>query len=121
MLCGHSSGAPGACCAGSACCGSSCQTSHSNGLGQNYYDCGALNQHTANQAIAAAQAFAPTGTVVAAPNCPNCVCNSSGAASAVWCYSGSQSSGLVQLFTGATDFLQTSCPLPGLSSVFPWD
>jgi len=25
------------------------------------------------------------------------------------------------LFTGATDFLQTSCPLPGLSSVFPWD
>lgn len=34
----------GGCCAGSACCGSSCQTVHSNGVGQSYYDCNALGQ-----------------------------------------------------------------------------
>jgi hypothetical protein len=118
-LCGHSLAANGSCCAGDGCCGSGCQTAHANGLGQTYYDCGALNQYTAAQAALAAKAFAPAATPVPATcDVTSCLCVIDGGSSAVWCYSGSPNSGLVALWNGATCSL---CPVPGLSNVHEWE
>jgi hypothetical protein len=86
-------GNAGQCCAGNGCCaGSACQTVHANGLGQSYYDCGSLNQHTPAQAQLAAQAWDPTATLLLAPTCgdPNCLCAQGSAKAAIWCYFGSQ-------------------------------
>lgn len=43
-------------CEGGACCGTGCQTKHSNGVGDNWYDCVALNTYDQTQAMAACQA-----------------------------------------------------------------
>src|SRR6185295_1610732 len=43
-------------CAGTGCCGASCQISHSNGVGQTFYDCsppGTYNQARATEACTA--------------------------------------------------------------------
>jgi hypothetical protein len=68
----------------------------------------------------AAQAFGPSP--VPAFFCDSCVCaaNAGQTAVGVWCYSGSQYSGLVGLFS-ASDCTQVSCPLPGGASTFPWN
>jgi hypothetical protein len=47
-------------CATPACCNSQCQTVHSNGVGQNFYDCNPLNTHTLASAIEACVAYAKT-------------------------------------------------------------
>jgi hypothetical protein len=44
-------------CAGTGCCGSSCQTAHSNGVGQSFYDCTPLNTYNATQATEACNAY----------------------------------------------------------------
>ena len=52
-------------CAGSACCGASCQTAHSNGTGQTYYDCVAIDTYNQTQATEAANASPLGGTIFA--------------------------------------------------------
>jgi hypothetical protein len=49
-------------CEGSTCCGSSCQTKHSDGYGDFWYDCVALKTYNQVQAEAAGQAWDPAGT-----------------------------------------------------------
>ena len=119
-LCGNSSDSPGSCCAGPACCGKGCETIHSNGLGESYYDCGKTGTFSQAQAIAAAQAFAPTGTVVLAPLCASCVCVNTDSQAAIFCYAGSQLAGLGQLFD-VPDCTQAFCPTPGFSTTFHWN
>jgi hypothetical protein len=43
-----------------ACCGSSCQTTHSNGVGQSYYDCNPQGTMSVSQAVLACTAYAAT-------------------------------------------------------------
>jgi hypothetical protein len=47
-------------CATPGCCGSGCQTVHSNGWGQSFYDCNPLNTFTSANAIEACTAYAKT-------------------------------------------------------------
>jgi len=44
-------------CAGTGCCSGGCQIAHSNGLGQNFYDCSSLGTYTQASAIEACAAF----------------------------------------------------------------
>jgi hypothetical protein len=44
-------------CASPDCCGSICQTTHSNGVGQSFYDCNAPGTHDQSQAQAACTAY----------------------------------------------------------------
>jgi hypothetical protein len=83
-----------ACCAGNGCCsGDTCQTVHSNGLGQSYYDCNPLGTYTDTAAAAAASAWDSAATLVPGnviPGCPPSGCNGwSGAKGcATWCWDG---------------------------------
>lgn len=122
VVCGRSSGVAGKCCAGNGCCPSgACQTAHANGLGQSYYDCGALDEHTQSQAVAAAQAWAPAGTPVESTTCVDCICAIQGTQAAVWCYAGGTAAGRVGLYDGVTSCLATpGCPQQGASNVFTW-
>jgi Notch-like protein len=43
-------------CVGTGCCNTACQTQHSNGVGQNFYDCQPLNTFDATQALQACAA-----------------------------------------------------------------
>jgi hypothetical protein len=77
-------------CVGTGCCGASCQVIHSNGVGQNYYDCveaGTINQAQATKACQAYSAVFEAGAcsnygctgnagqvVCTAGVAPNCVC-----------------------------------------------
>jgi hypothetical protein len=45
-------------CSTPSCCGSACQTTHNDGVGQNFYDCNPLDDYTAAQALEACQAYA---------------------------------------------------------------
>jgi hypothetical protein len=56
-------------CATPGCCGGSCQTTHSNGMGQSFYDCNALGGHGMAQAQAACEAFAGAGKCSASTVC----------------------------------------------------
>jgi len=47
-------------CATPGCCGNSCQTAHTNGVGQTYYDCNPVSTFTLVTATEACTAFAPT-------------------------------------------------------------
>jgi hypothetical protein len=95
------------------CCGSACQTAHANGLGQTYFDCGALDQHTAEQARLAALAWNPSGTpVVSGLSCGLCLCQVRGGQAAVWCYAGSNAKGQVRV-TNTPNCLAAVCPLGG--------
>jgi hypothetical protein len=93
-------GCQGACCAGgTSCCGSgACETEHSNGLGQHFYDCNPLYEPpsttTQQAAQAAALAWAPAGAFDPTVFCdPSCVAIKTGAACAIWCYGQSPSAG----------------------------
>ncbi len=44
-------------CATPSCCGASCQTTHMNGVGQNYYDCVDAGTYTSQQALKACTAY----------------------------------------------------------------
>ena len=109
---GPQSGCDGACCAGGpACCVSSCQTQHTNGLGQSFFDCGSLDEHTLEQARLAAIAWSGTGsTWEAGLSCSFCLCRQTATQAAVWCFAGSGTlKGLVQL-TQSPNCLAAACP-----------
>jgi hypothetical protein len=55
-------------CATPGCCGNSCQTAHTNGVGETYYDCNPVSTFTLVTATEACTAFAPTVLGTAA-NC----------------------------------------------------
>jgi hypothetical protein len=111
---GPQAGCGAACCAGgTACCGASCQTQHANGLGQYYFDCGSLDQHTLEQAGLAAIAWSASGsTWEAGLACGSCLCRQSATQAAVWCYAGSPMKGLVQV-TRSPNCLAAACPISG--------
>jgi hypothetical protein len=97
VVCGT---APGACCEGTGCCGSACQTEHSNGLGQSYYDCSPLGAPwTQADAILAADAWASgTDVNMSLTACPAACYGRVSTATgrcAIWCYDGSGAPGRV--------------------------
>ena len=111
-------GSPGQCCAGTDCCtaGGPCQTVHQNGLGQNYYDCGALNEHTLAQAQLAAKAWNPlavqSGGTMSSCGDPLCLCAYTSSQAAIWCAKGSSGNkeGLVVLTTTTGNCFIATCP-----------
>jgi hypothetical protein len=101
-------------CATPACCGANCQTAHSNGVGQTFYDCNPTGTFTIASATEACVAYALTVGGVAAdcfggwfcptPSMPIEVCYSSTAnfnncTTYCWIYTGSLV-GHVQTCTG---------------------
>lgn len=54
-------------CEGSACCNGACQTKHSDGLGDSFFDCVALGTRDPVQVAKAAAAWDATGNIDAAP------------------------------------------------------
>jgi hypothetical protein len=98
-------------CAGTACCGAggtSCQTVHSNGLGQHYYDCQALDTFNQTQAMEACIASGGTANTCVQLQCisgqttSDVICNNSGAGNCdCWQYDGA--------FAG---HVNTSCQCP---------
>src|SRR5216683_364224 len=111
---GPVAGCSGACCAGGTqCCTNACPTQHSNGLGQNYYDCNPLyspRQTTVAAATAAADAW-NTGTTFT--TCDSyCLARQTGSKCAVWCYGISGFAGLVALNTTNNVCI---CPVVGSS------
>lgn len=89
------------CSAGAACCPSgACQTKHSNGLGQSYFDCNPLyaaNQTTAAAATAAANAWQPGTPTPPACDPVSCISQRTASQCAVWCFAGSNFAGRVEL------------------------
>ncbi|HLK38771.1 MAG TPA: hypothetical protein VKU41_18545 [Polyangiaceae bacterium] len=59
-------------CATPQCCGTGCQTTHSNGVGQNFYDCLALGTYNALQQLAACVAFTGDAAKCMSVNMPSC-------------------------------------------------
>ena len=112
-------------CATSTCCGSSCQTAHSNGVGQSFYDCVSPSTYNQTQAQEACQALGPgqqcyaqdcsaatdggTSQVV----CSDTVPATSQAACVCWAYTGA--------LAGRVHAAQSSaCVCPGPSDPI-WD
>jgi len=102
---GPVAGCSGTCCpGGTQCCGNgACQTQHSNGLGQSYFDCNPLYspaQTTLAAATAAAKAW-NDGPVTSSSTCgdPYCVARQTSTQCAVWCYGISNFAGRVGLNT----------------------
>jgi hypothetical protein len=73
-------------CVGTGCCGAGCQTEHSNGVGQSFYDCTALGTIDYSHAIMACAAYTKdaaactpqpcvynAGSLVCSPG-PSCYC-----------------------------------------------
>jgi hypothetical protein len=83
-------------CATPGCCSTKCQTIHSNGEGQNFYDCVASGTHNEAQALEACAAFTGASSACAASQstafCPfgfvKSACGSSGGTCYCWQYSG---------------------------------
>jgi hypothetical protein len=74
------------CCDGTSCCASSCQIGHDNGLGQRYFDCGALGAYSHTTAQLAADAWSPTGG--ADSDSGTCLSRQTTTECATWCYAG---------------------------------
>ena len=75
------------------CCQNSCQTTHANGLGQNFYDCVALGTHTQPQASEACGAYTGNQGACTAYSCTGpgsnlVVCGTTNGICACWDYSG---------------------------------
>jgi hypothetical protein len=92
------------------CCSGVCQTTHSDGVGQSYYDCNPLKTYNASTALEACAAFAGNAskcssytcgaaTVICSDGAPNCDC---------WQYSGSRI-GQVDINSNSTCY----CPIAG--------
>jgi hypothetical protein len=113
-------GCNGACCAGGTqCCSNgACQTQHSNGLGQSYFDCNPIYtpaQTTQTAAMAAADAWSAGTTIVGTICDPYCLSRQTGSQCATWCYGGSNFAGLVRLNTA-----NNACLCPTVQSR-PWN
>lgn len=108
-----------------ACCGSGCQTKHSNGLGQSWFDCVALGTINATQANAARAAWSATVTVTLSGigTCQNggdksdCAYAQTANSCAIWCYNPASPTygGHARLNTA-----NNSCLCPG-SSFVTWN
>jgi hypothetical protein len=77
-----------------ACCGSSCETTHSNGIGESFYDCVAQGTHDSTQAGEACGAYTGnqaqcSSSSCAGPGSNQVVCGTSGGICVCWDYSGS--------------------------------
>lgn len=118
------------CCAGTACCATGCQVEHSNGLGGRYRDCGALGEHTREQALLAAASWGPAGQTSELGMCNGyCLCRTdgpelgSGVQAAVWCYEPAGTAtnplrGRVRVTPEANSCMLARCPPGGDSG---WD
>ncbi len=110
-------GCGGTCCAGNACCGPLtapvCQTAHSNGLGQLFFDCNPLGTHNLDSARAAAHAWNASGTEVNPLSlaCTSCVGWLTNDACSVWCWGSDPLGGHVNL-----DTISVACLCPGTGS-----
>jgi hypothetical protein len=101
-------------CSTPSCCGAACQTSHSNGLGQRYYDCNPLgipgnpSTYKLSMAQAALMAWPVTGTdgIISCGVGLSAVYREDASSCAVWVYTGALA-GYVRLSTGASS---CSCP-----------
>jgi hypothetical protein len=100
-------------------------TTHSSGLGPNFYDCNPVQTYTYEEAYRAAQAWSPTGPVpVQALGCgAPCVCTLDGPSStatgaAIFCY-GAPYEGLMATFASPL-CAAASCPVRGLATTAPW-
>jgi hypothetical protein len=104
-------------CSTPSCCGATCQTTHSNGLGQLYYDCAPLGvpglpaTYTPVMATEARNAWPfagidSTGTCGMGMNGSTCLARQTATSCAVWCYTKSLA-GRVHLNTAST-----TCPCP---------
>jgi hypothetical protein len=79
----------------SSCCSAACQTQHTNGTGQHFYDCNPLSTFTATTATEACKAFTDdaTGSKCSAFTCTGggsnkVVCSNSASICVCWNYSG---------------------------------
>jgi hypothetical protein len=80
------------------CCGTGCQTAHSNGVGQSYYDCNTLGAYNQTQALGACTAFTRSSGQCTASTSGLClnlsglmaqaVCSSGAASCYCWQYNG---------------------------------
>jgi hypothetical protein len=90
-------------------CGGACQTIHSNGLGQNYFDCNPLGTYNATTATEAATAFSPTATItqVTCSGSNGVVLAQTATSCAAWDFSGNVV-GHVNLSSSSACFCPTS-------------
>ena len=115
-------------CSTPACCGSGCQTTHSDGVGQNFFDCNGANSHNQNQAQAACAAFTGSASACSPSNVccgtdlficlgtvADSVCGTAGGKCYCWQYSGGNA-GRVQ--SESTSSCKASC---GSSSDPSWN
>jgi hypothetical protein len=107
-------GCSGTCCpGGTQCCSNgACQTQHSNGLGQSYYDCNPLYsaaQTTSAAAKAAADAW-NAGTDIPGICDAYCLSRQTASQCATWCYGISNFAGRVALNTTNNVCI---CPVAG--------
>jgi hypothetical protein len=98
------------CCGGTACCAGGCQTAHANGLGQSYFDCGALDTYNRTTAQLAAAAWSPTGGTDFDLPVGECFSRQISNACATWCFAGP--------FTGQVNLntISIACLLPSTGS-----
>lgn len=93
-----------------SCCGNNCQTTHQNGLGQDFYDCAAQNTYNLVQAIEACTAWSGNSNLCMTTSCVQpkdslvCAVNNNNVC-ACWDYSG-QTPGHVFLSANKTCY----CP-----------
>lgn len=95
----------------SCCAGGTCQTAHSNGVGQTFYDCQPPGTYTESEAMAACLAFTGSSTQCqAAPMGVFCssrgICSNGAATCWCWTYAGT-GAGTVEKQTG---FCPSTCP-----------
>jgi hypothetical protein len=102
-------------CTTPACCGSSCQTTHTDGEGQSFYDCNALGTDTEDEAMEACAAYAASIGGKVSDCSGNWVC--SGQPSQA-CYTGSAGTQYCWGYEGAMNVYPNYCPS---SAVGTWD
>jgi hypothetical protein len=94
-----------------SCCGGGCQTTHSNGVGGDYYDCVAKGTYDLTEATEACASYTGNAGVCATSSCNgpgsnHVVCGAQGTVCVCWDYSGSN---LGHVFSSGS----TACTCPG--------
>jgi hypothetical protein len=113
--CGAGSATCSACTGG--CCstgnGGRCATQHSNGLGQNFYDCVPLNTYNSTQASEACQAWGGTSCTAiyscTGPGSNQVLCDTVGGLCSCWDFTGSNA-GYVYKSTSSTCYCGGTIP-----------